>query len=99
VKTILEGSVRRTGSRIRVMAQLINAEDGYHLSSQRYDRELADILDLQDEIAQTIVAALPVKLSGTPASLHHYKPSLPAYEALLKARYYWQGGRQSRGRA
>ncbi len=88
VKTILEGSVRRAGTRIRVMAQLINAADGYHLWSQRYDREMADIFELQDEIAQAIAAALHVKLSGTRVAREQYKPSLPAYEALLKARYY-----------
>ena len=69
-------------------AQLINAEDGYHLWSQRYDRELADVFAVQDEIAQAIASALQVKLSGTPAPFEQYKPSLPAYEALLKARYY-----------
>jgi serine/threonine protein kinase/Tfp pilus assembly protein PilF len=84
VATILEGSVRRSGSRLRVTAQLINAQDGYHLWSQRYDRDMADLFDLQDEIAQAIASALHVKLAGTPAP---YKPSLPAYEALLKARY------------
>jgi serine/threonine protein kinase/Tfp pilus assembly protein PilF len=88
VRTVLEGSVRRSGNRIRVMAQLINAEDGYHLWSQRYDREMADLFDLQDEIAQAIASALHVKLSGTPAAVQQYKPSLPAYEALMKARYY-----------
>jgi serine/threonine-protein kinase len=88
VKTILEGSVRRAGTRIRVMAQLINAADGYHLWSQRYDREMADIFDLQDEIAQAIASALHVQLSGKPAAREQYKPTLPAYEALLKARYY-----------
>jgi TolB-like protein/tRNA A-37 threonylcarbamoyl transferase component Bud32/Tfp pilus assembly protein PilF len=88
VKTILEGSVRRAGNRIRVMAQLINAEDGYHLWSQRYDREMADIFELQDEIAQAIASALHVKLSGVPGPFQHYKPSLPAYEALLRARHY-----------
>jgi eukaryotic-like serine/threonine-protein kinase len=88
VATILEGSVRRSGSRIRVTAQLINAQDGYHLWSQRYDREMADLFDLQDEIAQAIASALEVKLSGTPAPLQQYKPNLPAYEALLKARHY-----------
>ena len=86
VATILEGSVRRSGTRIRVTAQLINAGDGYHLWSQRYDREMADLFDLQDEIAQAIASALRVKLSGIPAP---YKPSLPAYEALLKARHYF----------
>ncbi len=88
VRTVLEGSVRRSGNRLRVMAQLINAEDGYHLWSQRYDREMADLFDLQDEIAQAISSALHVKLSGAPAPRSQYKPSLPAYEALLKARYY-----------
>ena len=52
VRTILEGSVRRAGSRIRVTAQLINAEDGYHLWSERYDRELTDVFAIQDEIAR-----------------------------------------------
>ena len=88
VTTILEGSVRRSGSRLRVNAQLINASDGYHLWSQRYDREMADLFDLQDEIAQAIASALQVTLSGTPAPFMQYKPSLPAYEALLKARHY-----------
>jgi len=89
VATILEGSVRRSGNRIRVTAQLINARDGCHLWSQRYDREMADLFDLQDEIAQAIASALHVKLSGTSAPFEQYKPSLPAYEALLKARYYF----------
>jgi serine/threonine-protein kinase len=91
VKTILEGSVRRSGNRIRVMAQLINANDGYHLWSQRYDREMADIFELQDEIAQAIASALKVKLSSPPP-LQHYKPNLPAYDALLKARYLFARG-------
>jgi len=67
VRTILEGSVRRAGSRIRVTAQLINAEDGYHLWSERYDRELIDIFAIQDEIAQSISSALQVKLEGDAA--------------------------------
>ena len=90
VRTVLEGSVRRSGNRIRVTAQLIDAQDGYHLWSQRYDREMADLFDLQDEIAKAIASALQVKLSGTPAAREPYKPNLPAYEALLKARHYIQ---------
>ena len=85
VRTILEGSVRRAGSRIRVTAQLINAADGYHLWSERYDRELADVFAVQDEIAAAIAAALQVKLSG---NVQRYKPSLPAYEAYLKGRHH-----------
>ena len=63
VRTILEGSVRRAGSRIRVTAQLISAEDGSHLWSERYDREMADVFAVQDEIAQAIASALTTKLA------------------------------------
>ena len=84
-RTILEGSVRRAGSRIRVTAQLINAEDGYHLWSERYDRELTDVFAIQDDIAQAIAGALQLKLVSKPA---RHTPSFPAYEALLKARHH-----------
>jgi serine/threonine-protein kinase len=87
VRTILEGSVRRSGARIRVTAQLINAEDGYHLWSERYDREMTDVFAVQDEIAAAIARALEVELTGK-AAVPLYKPSLPAYEALLKGRYH-----------
>jgi TolB-like protein/predicted Ser/Thr protein kinase len=89
VRTILEGSVRRSGNRIRVTAQLINAEDGYHLWSERFDRELTDVFAIQDEIAAAIAGALQVKLAVAPAVLRRYVPSLPAYEAYLKARHHW----------
>jgi TolB-like protein/class 3 adenylate cyclase/Tfp pilus assembly protein PilF len=58
VATVLEGSVRRAGDRVRITAQLINAEDGYHLFSKNYDRELLDLFQTQDEIAETIAAEL-----------------------------------------
>jgi eukaryotic-like serine/threonine-protein kinase len=85
VRTILEGSVRRAGSRVRVTAQLINAEDGYHIWSERYDRELTDVFALQDEIAQAIAGALQLKLISRPA---RHIPNVPAYEALLKGRHH-----------
>jgi serine/threonine-protein kinase len=85
VSNVLEGSVRRAGRRIRVTAQLINAEDGYHLWSERYDRELTDVFAIQDDIAESIAAALQVKLASNPA---RHTPSFPAYEALLKARHH-----------
>ena len=88
VRTILEGSVRRAGNRIRVTAQLINATDGYHLWSQRYDRELADVFEVQDEIATAIAGALQAKLAPKPAAAERYKPNLPAYEAYLRGRYH-----------
>lgn len=84
VNTLLEGSVRRAGGRIRVIAQLISAADGSHFWSERYDRELADIFAIQDEIAQAIFSALQVQLAGI---ARHYTPALPAYEAYLKARH------------
>jgi serine/threonine-protein kinase len=84
VRTILEGSVRRAGGRVRVTAQLINAEDGYHLWSERYDRELTDVFAIQDEIAQAIAGALQLKLVSKP----RHTPDFPAYEALLKARHH-----------
>ena len=88
VRTVLEGSVRRSGNRIRVTAQLINAADGYHLWSQRYDREMADIFEVQDEISAAIAAALQLKLAPKTALAARYKPKLPAYEAYLRARHY-----------
>ena len=58
VKMLLEGSVRTAGNHLRVTAQLINVEDGYHLWSERYDRELEDVFEIQDEITSEIVTAL-----------------------------------------
>ncbi len=87
VRTILEGSVRRAGTRIRVTAQLINAEDGYHLWSERYDRELTDVFAIQDDIAQAIASALQVTLTAKTAQARH-TPVLAAYEAVLKGRHH-----------
>lgn len=83
VRTILEGSVRRAGNRIRVTAQLIDAESGSHLWSERYDREMTDIFALQDEIGQAIAAALEVRLVGRPR-----KVDLEAYHYYLKGNYH-----------
>ena len=88
VASILEGSVRRSGNRIRVTAQLITATDGTHLWSERYDRELADVFAVQDEISAAISKALEVRLSPQAAAKPRYTPKLPAYEALLKARHF-----------
>jgi eukaryotic-like serine/threonine-protein kinase len=88
VRTILEGSVRRAGNRIRVTAQLINAADGYHLWSERYDRDMTDVFTIQDEIAQAIAGALQVTLAPEPAAPRRYTPNLAAYEAYLKGHHY-----------
>jgi non-specific serine/threonine protein kinase len=61
VKTILKGSVRKAGSRVRIMAQLINVVDGYHVWSERYDRELKDIFEVQEDIARSIASRLRVE--------------------------------------
>jgi len=97
VTNILEGSVRRAGSRVRVTAQLIHAADGTHLWSQRYDREMSDIFAVQDEIAAAIADALKLKLVPAP---ERRMPSLPAYEAYLKYRsYQWQFTREASQRS
>jgi len=86
VTHVLEGSVRRTETRLRVTGQLIDAADGAQLWSERYDREMSDIFTLQDDIATAIAGALRVKLS--PETIpKRYEPKLAAYEAYLKARY------------
>jgi adenylate cyclase len=95
VTTVLEGSVRRAGNDLRMTAQLISANDGSHLWSERYDRKMTDIFGIQDDVAASIAEALRVRLSNEPAVATH-KPSLPAYDALLKARHYlWQASPES----
>ena len=89
VDHILEGSVRRAGNRVRVTSQLINVADGFHLWSERYDREMADIFAMQDEITQAIATALQMKLSPKATAVRPYTPNLRAYEAYLKSRDYW----------
>jgi len=88
VATVLEGSVRKAGKRIRVTAQLITARDGSHLWSQRYDRDLEDIFAVQDEIAAAIADALKVTLSSGNRALQRHQPSVPAYEAFLRYRHH-----------
>jgi serine/threonine protein kinase/Tfp pilus assembly protein PilF len=89
VENILEGSVRKAGSRIRVTAQLIKVSDGFHLWSERYDRDLTDVFAIQDEISEAIAGALKVKLSTPAQTQRQYEPNLAAHEAYLKARYQW----------
>lgn len=93
VENILEGSVRKSGSRIRISAQLINVNDGYHLWSEIYDRDLIDIFAVQDEIARSVAGKLQVTLLGNEeASLETKK--IEAYNCFLMGRYFY--GRQTR---
>jgi len=87
VEHILEGSVRRAGNRLRVTAQLVKASDGYHLWSQRFDREMTDVFAIQDEISQAIVEKLRVRLAGERPLVRRYTENLAAYDLSLKARY------------
>jgi serine/threonine-protein kinase len=87
VENILEGSVRRAGSRIRVTAQLVKASDGYHLWSQRFDREMTDVFAIQDEISQVIVEKLRVRLAADRPLVKRHTENVEAYNFYLKARY------------
>jgi adenylate cyclase len=91
VGTVLEGSVRKAGNRLRITAQLVNASDGYHLWSETYDRELKDVFEIQEEIARAIVEALRVELvSGSPVvSPARRTHNLEAYNLYLKGRHFW----------
>jgi len=82
VAKVLEGSVRRSGERLRVTAQLINVEDGFHLWSETYDRDMADIFDIQDEVAAAITQAMELHL--TPAT-ERLTDNADAYAAYLQA--------------
>jgi serine/threonine-protein kinase len=87
VNSVLEGSVRRASDRLRVTAQLINAADGAHLWSGRYDRDLSDVFEVQDEIARAIVAALEVTLLPSRAHGKRRPASAAANDAYLKGRH------------
>jgi serine/threonine protein kinase/Tfp pilus assembly protein PilF len=90
VKAILEGSVRKSGNRLRITAQLINVEDGFHLWSERYDREIADVFAIQDEISTAIVDNLKVRLmAGEKTALRRRSTNDPeAYSLYLKGLYF-----------
>lgn len=88
VRTILEGSVRRSGNRVRVTAQLIHTGDGYHLWSDRYDREVTDMFAVQDDIARAIVDRLKLRFAGHNPIAVRQTANLDAYDAYLKGRYH-----------
>jgi len=92
VKTVLEGSIRKQGNMIRVTAQLINVEDGFHLWSEKYDRQLDDIFAIQDEIALSITEKLKVSLlNGDREQIKKtYTQDTDAYQLYLQGRYFWR---------
>ena len=87
VAYIVEGSVRKAGNRVRVTAQLIEAATGNHIWAEKYDRELADIFDVQDELVRSIASALPGRLDEVGLERARRKPSenLTAYDYFLRA--------------
>src|SRR5208283_2639668 len=91
VKTVLEGSVRRAGNRIRIGAQLIQVADESHLWSERYDREMTDIFAIQDEISQSIASALRVKLTAT----QDRAENVEVYQLYLKGMFEYNHSRFS----
>ena len=90
VAGVLDGSIRRSGTRLRIFVQLVNAADGCQVWSERYDREVRDVFELQDEITLAVVAALKLKLFGEQraAVLKRYTDNAEAYELFLKGRHH-----------
>ncbi|MEJ8569432.1 hypothetical protein [Elongatibacter sediminis] len=89
VRTVLEGSVRTAGNRIRLTAQLINVEDGYHIWSHSYDRELDDLFAIQDEVASSIAKSLVDSFAGLERRSAGKTDSLAAANAYRTGRLHW----------
>jgi serine/threonine-protein kinase len=92
VSTVLEGSVRKAGNRLRITAQLVNVADGYHLWSERYDRQMDDVFAVQDDIARMVADRLRTTLMEPPAEALVTPPteSLEAYHLYLKGHFFWR---------
>jgi TolB-like protein/Tfp pilus assembly protein PilF len=90
VRAVVGGSVRRAGSRLRLTVHLTNVDDGYHLWSERYDRELTEVFDVQDDMVAAIVAAVaPTLIGGEERMGHRPTTDLQAYDLYLKGRHLW----------
>jgi TolB-like protein/predicted Ser/Thr protein kinase len=92
VESILEGSVRRAGTRVRVTAQLVSARDGSHLFSERYDREMTDLLALEDDVATAIAERLRGELSPRAEARRRQPVDREAYAAFLEGRHHFARG-------
>jgi TolB-like protein/Tfp pilus assembly protein PilF len=95
VSHVLEGSVRKSGNKLRITAQLIRVDNGYHVWSETYDRQLDDIFKVQDEIAGAVVKALKASLLETAAPRSAPTSNIQAYTLYLQARKIWAGGTQA----
>src|SRR5207249_3168890 len=91
VSTVLEGSVTRSGNKLRISAQLNNVADGYHLWAATYDREMTDILEIRSDISRRVAGALKIQLGVEEKQRLEKKPteSPQAHELYLKGRFFW----------
>jgi serine/threonine protein kinase/tetratricopeptide (TPR) repeat protein len=91
VDAVLEGTVRKAGERLRITAQLVSANDGCHLWSEGYDRSVADVFAVQDEIAQSVVDRLKISLAQFPRRqlIRQHTQNPRAYQFYLKGRFFW----------
>jgi len=89
VATVLEGSVRREGNQLRVVAQLIGVADGYHLWSKTYDRELKNVFTVEDELSRAIVEQLRPRLIGVKTLVQQATSSSEAHNLYLQGRFFW----------
>lgn len=98
VRSVLEGSIRRAGNRVRITAQLVDAGNGAHVWAERYDRDLTDIFAVQDEVTQRIVDALKIKLAPAEAANIAAIPtkSLEAHDLVLRGREFLFGANKTR---
>ena len=99
VETILEGSLRKSGDRLRITAQLIRVSDGSHIWSEKYDRQMKDVFEIQDELSLAIVEELKIQLFEDERKqiLKNNTQNLAAYNYYLKGRYYWNNSRTKEG--
>ena len=97
VDTIVEGSVRKAGNQLRITAQLINVKDGFHLWSDRYDRELEDVFAIQNEISKNIVESLKIELSSNDRRkiIKTQTQNVQAYDHYIKGRSYLHKGHRN----
>ncbi len=91
VSTILEGTVRKIGDRLRITTELVDAESGYLLWSESYDRDVAKVFEIQEQTAQAVVDALRIKLTAGPSTplIKRATEDVAAYNLYLQGRYFW----------
>jgi len=89
VDAVLDGSVRRSGNRLRVSCELVNTAQGYEIWAEQYDREMADVFAVQDEITRAIVEKLKISLAEELRAPRRYTENRTAYHHYLKGRFYW----------